>query len=106
MKKTKKMSKLEAIMRSLQTKLSYPFKERKINNALETARLDLQEQQMQNQEDIEKCLEDIVKDENPKQKITNLINLLLKKGDLEKTLEILSQISALYKEEVEVETEE
>ena len=81
-------------------------RERKINNALETARLDLQEQQMQNQEDIEKCLEDIVKDENPKQKITNLINLLLKKGDLEETLEILSQVSALYKEEVEVETEE
>ena len=100
------MSRLEAIMRGLKTKVSCSFKERKINNALETARLDLQEQQMKNQEDIEKCLEDIVKEDNPKQKMTNLINLLLKKKDLKNTLETLSQVSALYKEEVEVETEE
>lgn len=105
MKKTK-MSKLEAIMRGLQTKLSYPFKERKINNALETVRLDLLEQQMQNQEDIEKCLEEIVKEDNPKQKIANLLDHLLKKENLENTLGALSQINSLYKEEVEVEVEE
>lgn len=104
--KKAKMSKLEAIMRGLQTKLSYPFKERKINNALETVRLDLLEQQMQNQENIEKCLEEVVKADNPKQKIAELLNLLLKKGDLENTLGVLSQVNSLYKEEVEVEVEE